>query len=129
MTIILYCALIAILLPFASKMPLAYAMHKAGGYNNKNPRKQQDALEGFGARAKAAHYNTFESLIMFSVALAVVLSLGNTGQMIQNLAIAHIVARIIYVILYLTNLDILRSLVWGVGFFTPIGMIWLSIPA
>jgi len=70
MTILIYCAFVAMLLPFASKMPLAYAMNKAGGYDNKNPRAQQDKLEGFGARAKAAHYNSYEALIMFSLAMA-----------------------------------------------------------
>jgi len=129
MTILIYCAFVAMLLPFASKMPLAYAMNKAGGYDNKNPRAQQDKLEGFGARAKAAHYNSYEALIMFSLAMAVVLATGNTGQMIQNLAITHIVARALYIILYLVNQDIMRSLVWGVGFFAPLGMIWLSIPS
>ena len=128
MTILIYSALAAILLPFASKMPLAYAMYKDGGYNNKNPRKQQDGLTGFGARAKAAHYNSFEALIMFSVALTVVFATNNTSDMIQNLAVAHVVSRILYVILYLANQDILRSLVWSIGFGTPIAMIWMSIP-
>ena len=104
-------------------------MHKAGGYNNRSPRKQQDLLEGFGARAKAAHYNSFEALIMFSVALTVVMSTNNTTDMIQNLAMAHIIARVLYVILYLADKDILRSLVWTVGFVSPIAMIWLSIPS
>ena len=60
---------IAMLLPFLAKAPLAAAMQKAGGYDNNNPRAQQAALTGFGQRANAAHYNSFEALLIYACAV------------------------------------------------------------
>ena len=54
MTIIIICLFIATLMPILAKAPLALAMNKAGGYDNRNPREQQKSLSGFGARANAA---------------------------------------------------------------------------
>lgn len=124
MDILIYCLLSAILIPYLVKMPLGYAMNKLGGYDNQNPRAQQARLEGFGARCLAAHQNGFESLIVFSVAIAVALATAHTGDYIQQLAILHVIARILYSIFYLANLDKLRSLVWGVGIYASFAIIW-----
>jgi len=124
MNILIYCLLVAILLPYITKAPLAYAMHQLGGYDNKHPREQQAKLQGFGARALAAHQNSFESLIVFSAAIAIAVATNHTDEFIQYLAIVHVVARILYTVLYLINWDKLRSLVWGLGLFTSIAIIW-----
>ncbi len=49
--------------------PVAFAMNKLDGYDNKHPREQQSKLTGFGARALAAHQNCFESLPAFYIVL------------------------------------------------------------
>lgn len=127
MTTLLICALVAVLLPYLAKLPVAIEMNKLGGYDNRHPRAQQAKLEGFGARALAAHQNSFESLIVFSVALAVVLGSNNVNAMTEYLAITHIVARILYCVFYYMNIDKLRSLVWLVGIGSAVGMIGVSI--
>ncbi|TMP43779.1 hypothetical protein CWB96_17555 [Pseudoalteromonas citrea] len=127
MTTLLICALVAVLLPYLAKLPVAIEMNKLGGYDNRHPRAQQAKLEGFGARALAAHQNSFESLIVFSVALAVVLGSNNVNAVTEYLAITHIVARILYCVFYYMNIDKLRSLVWLVGIGSAVGMIGVSI--
>ena len=65
MTILIVCLFIACLLPYLAKIPTAIAMkNQPGGYDNNHPRAQQAMLTGFGARAVAAHQNSFESLII-----------------------------------------------------------------
>jgi len=127
MTTLLICALVAVLLPYLAKLPVAIEMNKLGGYDNRHPRAQQAKLEGFGARALAAHQNSFESLIVFSVALAVVLGSNNVNAVTEYLAITHIVARILYCVFYYMNIDKLRSLAWLVGIGSAVGMIGVSI--
>ncbi|CAH9065491.1 hypothetical protein PSECIP111951_03723 [Pseudoalteromonas holothuriae] len=127
MTTILICALIAVILPYLAKAPLAIAMNKLGGYDNQHPRAQQTQLTGFGARALAAHQNCFESLAVFAVAVAVVLGTNTIGATVQYLAITHIVARILYCLFYYLNLHVLRSLVWAVGTGCAIAMIVVSL--
>ncbi len=128
MSILIYSLLIAALLPYITKLPLAYAMHQIDGYDNKHPREQQARLEGFGARALAAHQNAFESLIIFAAAITTALATNHTESLIQNLALIHIAARILYPIFYMMNWDILRSTIWTVGLFSSIAIILNCLP-
>ncbi|KZN57678.1 MAPEG family protein [Pseudoalteromonas luteoviolacea] len=127
MDVIISCALVSILLPYFAKIPVIIEMHKAGGYNNKQPRVQQHQLTGLGARAVAAHYNCFESLAVFAVALAVVLGTNHTSNGVQWLAMAHIGARILYCVFYWCDWDLLRSITWSIGLISPITMVALSL--
>ncbi|MGO2478867.1 MAG: MAPEG family protein, partial [Pseudoalteromonas sp.] len=100
MTTLLICALLSVLMPYLAKVPLALAMHKLDGYDNKHPRAQQAKLKGFGGRALAAHQNCFEALAVFAVALAVVLGTNNVHQVTELLAATHIIARVLYCVFY-----------------------------
>ncbi|WP_199610606.1 MAPEG family protein [Flocculibacter collagenilyticus] len=115
MTTLLVCLLIAMLLPYLAKAPLAVAMAKEGGYDNSHPREQQSKLKGFGARALAAHQNSFEALIIFTPAVLVAIITHNMGMLIQWLAIGFIIARIVYLILYYLDFHALRTTVWSIG--------------
>ena len=127
MTTLLICALLAVLMPYFAKAPVAFAMNKLDGYDNKHPREQQTKLIGFGARALAAHQNCFEALAVFAVALAVVLGTNSVHQVTEFLAITHIIARVLYCVFYYLNLDVLRSLVWFVGLGSAVAMIAVSM--
>lgn len=126
MTTLVLCLVVAILFTYLSKMPLMVAMKKeAGGYNNHYPREQQAKLEGFGARARAAHQNGFEALTVYASAILTALATNHLSATIQILAIAYLITRIIYNYCYLKNLASLRSLIWLVGLLiclTIIGM-------
>lgn len=128
MTILVWALLIAVILPILAKAPLAVAMFKAGGYDNNHPRDQENSLTGFGARALAAHQNAFESLIIFAPAILLAMITGNTGELIQQLAMAHIAARVVYNLLYLADQATLRSLVWMIATGCSIAIIVISIP-
>ena len=129
MTILLICLFIATALPILAKAPLAKAQNsQQGGYDNRNPREQQATLSGFGARAKAAHENSFEALIMFIPGLLAVIVTGNTGQTPQILAITFVVARILYLISYYIDQHALRSFFWFVGFLSSLALILIAIP-
>ncbi|GGP71216.1 membrane protein [Shewanella algicola] len=115
MQTILICLLIAMLMPYAAKVPVAMAMAKLGRYDNNHPRAQQAQLTGFGARAVAGHQNAFESLIVFGVAVLTALVTNNVTDVVAILAIVHVVARGIYHAMYLLNYGTLRSLSWFVA--------------
>lgn len=115
MTTMLTCLLIAMLLPYLSKVPVGYAMARAGGYDNEHPRAQQASLAGMGGRAVAAHQNAFESLLIFGLAVVTVLATDTVNDTAQTAALVHVAARIAYHIFYLTNHDKLRSTAWFAG--------------
>ncbi|MCF1430466.1 MAG: MAPEG family protein [Shewanella sp.] len=115
MTTLLICFLIAMLLPYLSKLPVGYAMAKDGGYDNAHPRTQQARLTGMGARAVAGHQNAFESLLVFGLAVVALLAVGKVNATAEVAAVIHVIARIAYHIFYLTNHNRLRSLCWFAG--------------
>ncbi|MCL1114958.1 MULTISPECIES: MAPEG family protein [Shewanella] len=115
MQTILICLLIAMLLPYIAKVPVAMAMTKLGRYDNNHPRAQQAQLTGFGARALAGHQNAFESLIVFGIAVLTALLTNNVTDVVALLAIVHVVARVVYHVLYLLDYSTMRSLSWFVA--------------
>ncbi|MCW8400792.1 MAPEG family protein [Legionella sp. PATHC038] len=116
MTTLIICLFIAILLPYLLKVVVAYFMQKEGRYDNNYPRAQQARLQGMGARAVAAHQNSFESLLVFATAALTAMATKHIGISIQIVAIVYIISRIIYCFFYLMDKASLRSAVWFVGF-------------
>ncbi|WP_394129045.1 MAPEG family protein [Shewanella maritima] len=115
MQTVLICLLIAMLLPYIAKVPVAKAMVALGGYDNQHPREQQARLQGFGARALAAHQNAFESLLIFGIACIVTMVSESVNQTTSMLAITHVAARVLYHVLYLMDKSNARSLTWFVS--------------
>lgn len=114
------CLIIASLLPYVAKVPLAWAMKKQGsgrdfGYDNEEPRSQQKLLTGFGARCLAAHENSFEALIVFAAAIVLTIATGNINPEASLLASVFILSRVLYLIFYWINWDKIRSTAWFVG--------------
>ena len=66
-----WCIVAAWILVYSSKLPVAAAMQRAGGYDNRHPRAQQATLTGWGARSVAAHQNSFETFAPFAAAVLV----------------------------------------------------------
>ena len=115
MSIPFWCVFISALLIFLAKIPVAKAMNEQGGYNNHLPRQQQAQLTGFGARALAAHQNSFEAFMIFAVGVLMAHTTQTAGWLIDTLAILFVIARIIYLLCYWADLAWQRSLVWFVG--------------
>lgn len=130
MTTPFICVLVAFVLIYLAKVPLAMSMaRQPKGYDNKHPRQQQSKLEGFGARAAAAHYNGFETFPGFAAAVIINHLAGIHDHRASILCVAFVVARILYVAAYLANQDYLRSAIWVIGFLCTVALFclpWLS---
>ena len=97
-----------------------------GGLDNAHPRAQQAGLTGRGARALGAHQNAFESFGPFAVG---VLACEQRHVEPSRIAIAcaiYLLARSVYLILYLGNLPTARSAVWGIGFLTSLALLIMA---
>ena len=128
MNIPFLCVALAFLLLYLSKIPVAVAMGRArGGYDNRHPRDQQAALEGWGRRAAAAHQNAFETFAPFAAAVLVAHASGADPLWSARLAMLFVAARILYTALYIANWASLRSLVWGIGTFCSGALFYLAI--
>lgn len=115
MTVALWCILIAIFLPY-----ICVGIAKiSGGYglkDNHDPRDFLESLNGLGRRAHAAQLNSFEVTPAFAAAVIVAHLAGNAELVTINvLAVLFITSRLLYIICYLADWAILRSLVWFVG--------------
>ncbi|WP_367374783.1 MAPEG family protein [Pseudomonas lini] len=115
MSIPFWCVFISALLIYVAKIPVAKAMNEQGGYNNHLPRQQQAQLTGFGARALAAHQNSFEAFLLFAIGVLMAHTTQTAGWLIDTLALIFVITRIIYLLCYWGDLAWQRSLVWFVG--------------
>lgn len=113
MTVAYWCVLVALFLPYLST---ATAKAVSGGFSpryNHDPRALLDNLSGFGRRANNAQLNSFEVTPAFSAAVIIAHLAGGAEQsLIDQLAMAFVVSRILYFICYLADWATLRSLVW-----------------
>ncbi len=118
----LWCIVAAWLIIYLSKLPVAVAMARAGGYDNHHPRAQQAQLTGWGARALASHLNGFEAFGPFAAAVLVAHIGGGPSAIVDGLALAFVAARLLYVGCYLADWSMPRSSVWSVGFLATFGL-------
>lgn len=87
------------------------------------PRDEPRALSGLAGRLKRAFDNMLEGLLIFAVAVVVV-TLGDAATAQTALASKiFVVARLAYIPAYVVAVPMLRSAIWGVGFFACVFMI------
>jgi len=106
------CLLIAGVLPL-----VCAGIAKSGvkGYDNHNPRAWMKQLTGYRQRADAAQANSLEAFPFFASGVLLALHAGVSAGRVDALAMAFVVARLVYIALYLADKASLRSLVWVVG--------------
>jgi len=119
MTTALWCLLISLFLPI-----VCAGISKAGGqgYDNAQPRDWLARQEGFRARAVAAQQNSWEALIIFAIAVLVAHGVAGPLESVDQMAVAFILARLAYIVAYVANWPLFRSLVWLLGFFLSISI-------
>jgi uncharacterized MAPEG superfamily protein len=83
-----------------------------GGFDNHSPRDWWAKQDGWRARANAAQANTFEALPFFFVAVVVAHQFSVAQIVVDLLAIAWLLLRSVYVILYLADAAMPRTGVW-----------------
>jgi uncharacterized MAPEG superfamily protein len=111
MTTAYWCVLAAGLLPYVATISA-----KAGArFDNRMPRAWLAAQTGWRARANAAQQNSFEAFPLFAVAVLVAHQTGAAQARVDLLAEVFVVARIAYVVTYVADLALLRSIVWFAG--------------
>lgn len=122
MALHLWCIVAAWAVVYLTKLPIALAMQRAGGYDNHHPRTQQATLTGWGARAVAAQLNGFETFAPFAAAALVAHIAGGPLVLVDGLAITFVASRVAYIGCYIGNLATLRSTVWGIGWLATWGL-------
>jgi uncharacterized MAPEG superfamily protein len=99
---------------------------REGGFDNVDPRAWLAKQTGWAARANAAQANTFEALPFFFAAVIIAQQLGAIQSRLDLLAAAFVVLRIIYVMMYLADMQRTRSAVWTVAFLVNIAILFLG---
>jgi len=127
MTIPFYCTLLSFLLIMFPRAFVTRAMADLGGYDNRNPRDQQAKLTGLGRRAHAAHLNSFEAFAPFAAAVLVCHAAHGNERWAAILAVAFVIARLLYIAAYLGDKSTLRSTVWTIGYVCTAGLFILPI--
>ena len=109
-----WCILITALLPYAWVFA---AKTGAPGYNNRNPRAwiAKQAGNYKVQRANAAHLNAFEAFAPFAAGVVMAQFAGVDHGRIALLAVAFVALRVLHGILYLADVQLMRSLSWMAG--------------
>lgn len=110
MPIAYWCILIAALLPLGL---VAYA--KSSARDNNSPRDAAEKLTGEKRRAYAAHQNAYENFPFFAVAVVSALAFGEPSDLLNALAVAYVVLRIVHAGLYIRDIAAARSIAYGLG--------------
>ena len=120
MTIAYWCVFITALMPY---LWTSLAKFSKPNFNNYEPRRFLNKLDGWGQRANWAQANSFEAFPAFAAAVIIASIIGNiNSNTLNNLAVLFVLCRFLHGIFYITNQATLRSLVWLVS----IGS-WVSI--
>jgi uncharacterized MAPEG superfamily protein len=113
MTVALWCVIVAGVLPVLCAA-LAKGMGK--GFDNTRPREWLAQQEGAPGRAQAAQQNSWEAFAFFSACVFAAHLAHAPQARIDALALAFIVARVLYILCYVTDKATMRSFVWLAGF-------------
>ena len=116
MTLAYWCVLIAIFLPYLGTATAKFLGPGYGPRANQDPRAFLSTLEGWRKRANNAQLNGFEVTPAFAAAVIIAHQAGGAEQsLLDQLAMAFIVSRVLYFICYLADWGPVRSLVWFAG--------------
>lgn len=116
MPIAFWCVLIAIFLPYIGTSIAKFTGGGFGPRQNHDPRTFLATLEGYRKRANAFQMNSFEVTPAFAAAVIIAYVVNNAEPAtIDRLAIAWVTSRLLYLIFYVADLALLRSLVWFLG--------------
>ena len=127
-TVAYWCVLLAALLPYVCAM-LAKSggfrkPRSQGGYDNQDPRGWLARQTDWHARANAAQANSFEALPLFIGAVIIAHQLGAPQTQVDILAVLFVTLRVIYIAMYVANLPMVRSAVWGAALLANVAILF-----
>ena len=116
------CCLGMVLLSFLSNVPvvLYIAAFSNAGYDNSHPRKSQamflnEKHHPIAFRLKSAHLNTSENIPVLATCVFIATALKLETVLLAKLSLFYMLCRIAYVLAYLLNLDMVRTLLFIVS--------------
>jgi len=116
--------LFSVLLAFVQVLIAAASANQAVGLNTlAGNREGMNELPGFAGRARRAHLNMIENMVLFT-ALVLVAAVAGKANFYTGLgALIFFWARLIYAVIYLLGIPWLRTLAW---FVSVIGMVMIA---
>ncbi len=124
-TVAYWCILVAVLLPIGCAMLAkrgSFSMNK----DNHDPRRWLANQTGWRARANAAQANSYEVLPFFIGAVIIAHQLGAAQTPLDMLALAFVFLRVLYIVMYVGDIPMARSMIWAAGFAVNIGIFFLG---
>ncbi len=117
--------LFSVLLTFVQVLVAAASANQAVGLETlAGNREGMGELAGFAGRARRAHLNMIENMVLFTALVLVTAVAGKANAMTALGALIFFWARLVYVVIYLIGIPWLRTLAWAVS---VVGMILIAI--
>ena len=129
-TVAYWAVLVAALLPIVcagiAKSGMFGKPAQQGGYDNDQPRLWLARQTDWRARANAAQANSFEGLPFFIGAVVIAHQLGAAQARLDLLALAYVLLRVVYIVMYVGGMSTVRSVVWTLAFGVNVGILFLG---
>ncbi|WP_072620176.1 MAPEG family protein [Spirulina major] len=125
-TLLLYSIVGTVILVYLPFGVVAYGRLK-GGADLSAPRAMLDRLPDYAKRATWAHQNSFEALIVYGAAAFMAYVTGVEAAGAGYAAIAFLIARFFYILFYILDVPLARSLMFGIGMICSITLYSLSL--
>ena len=117
--------LFSVLLTFVQVLIAAASANQAVGLNTlAGNRESMGDLTGFAGRARRAHLNMIENMVLFTALVLVAAVAGKANAMTAMGALIFFWARLIYAVIYLLGIPWLRTLAWAVS---VVGMVMIAL--
>jgi uncharacterized MAPEG superfamily protein len=118
--------LMSVVLTFVQVLIAAAAANQTVGLTTlAGNREDVPVLTGFAGRAKRAHLNMIENMVLFSALVLIAVVAQKTNATTAMGAMIFFWARLLYAVIYLIGVPWLRTLAWAVS---VIGMIMVAWP-
>jgi uncharacterized MAPEG superfamily protein len=125
-----WCVLIAVLLPLGcswlAKSGQRGKSVKEGGFDRHDPRGWMARQTDWRARANAAQANSFEALPFFIGAVVIAHLLGAGQTLLDMLAFLYVMLRVFYILMYVSDMPMVRSTVWAAAFVVNIAILFVG---
>src|SRR5471032_3565476 len=117
--------LFAVLLTFVQVLIAAASANQAVGLPTlAGNREGMGELTGFAGRARRAHLNMIENMVLFTALVLVAVVAKKSNGMTEMGALVFFWARLVYAVIYLLGLPWLRTVAWAVS---VVGMIMIAL--
>jgi len=118
--------LFSVVLTFVQVLIAAMAANQVVGLTTlAGNRDDLPVMSGFAGRAKRAHLNMLENMVLFSALVLIAVVANKTNATTAMGALIFFWARLVYAVIYLIGIPWLRTLAWAVS---VIGMIMVAWP-